>query len=132
MQRFHLIVARLHAAPSLEGSPATLRDLEPLDHDTAQTSGGEREDQIRRASIEAITQATAVAKANRALRAPTSADGSRMYREGDMVDYRRPTTTKDDHGGWNGPYPVVRNKPDRGQLVVRARSREINVQYPDA
>ena len=49
-----------------------------------------------------------------------------------MVDYHRPNTTKDGQGGWNGPCPAVRNEPDRGQLVVRAGPREINVQYPDA
>ena len=105
-----------------------LPDLETPDFDAVQTSGGEREDMMRRSSIEAITQATAVAKANRVLKARTSADGARLYRPGDMVDYHAPTTTEDDHGGWNGPCPVVRNEPDRGQLVARAGSREINVQ----
>ena len=67
--------------------PAMLPDLETPDFDAVQTSGGEREDMIRRSSTDAITQATAVAKANRALRARTSVDGARMYREGDMVEY---------------------------------------------
>eukprot|EP00959_Pyramimonas_sp_CCMP1952_P111457 2331381-Pyramimonas_sp.AAC.1 len=31
--------------------------------------------------------------------------------EGDLVDYHRPATTKDDWGGWNGPFPVVKNDP---------------------
>eukprot|EP00959_Pyramimonas_sp_CCMP1952_P246556 5153047-Pyramimonas_sp.AAC.1 len=38
--------------------------------------------------------------------------------EGAMVDYHRPTTTKDDWGGWNGPFPVARNDPDRGQVIM--------------
>ena len=83
-------------------------------------------------SIEAITQATAVAKTNRALRAKTAPDGARLYTPGDLIDYHRPTATKDDHGGWNGPYPVIRNEPGRGQLVVKTGSREVIVQYPDA
>ena len=82
--------------------------------------------------MEAITQATAVAKANRALRAKTSITGQHYYREGDLVDYHRPTTTKDDWGGWNGPFPVVKNDPDRGQVIVKVGSREVRVQYPDA
>ena len=100
--------------------PAMMPDLETPGYDTVQTSGGEREAQIRRASIEAITRATAVAKANPAPRARATADGSRMHRECGMVDYRRPTFTKDGQGGWTGPFSVVRNEPDRGQLVVRA------------
>ena len=91
--------------------------------------GHEREQRIRQVSIEAITQATAVAKTNRALRAKTAPDGARLYAPGDLIDYHRPTATKDDHGGWNGPYPVIRNEPERGQLVVKAGSREVIVQY---
>ena len=67
-----------------------LLDCETPDHDAVQTSGGEREAQIRRARIEAISQATAAAKANRALRARATADGSRTHRESDMVDHHRP------------------------------------------
>eukprot|EP00959_Pyramimonas_sp_CCMP1952_P083818 1752832-Pyramimonas_sp.AAC.1 len=36
-----------------------------------------------------------------------------------MVDHHRPTTTKDAWGVWSGPFPVVRNDPDRGQVIVR-------------
>ena len=49
-----------------------------------------------------------------------------------LIDYRRPTATKDDHGGWNGPYPVVRNEPERGQVICRVGGREVAVGYPDA
>ena len=48
------------------------------------------------------------------------------------MDYRRPTTTKDVWGGWNGPFPVVKNDPDRGQVIVKVGNREVRVQYPDA
>ena len=65
--------------------PAMLPDLETLDHETVQTFGGERKAHIRRVSIEAITQTTAVARAHRALRARTTGDGARLYREGDTV-----------------------------------------------
>ena len=59
-------------------------------------------------------------------------DGNRLYNPGDLIDYHRPTATKDEHGGWNGPFPVVRNEPDRGQVICTNGSREITVQYPDA
>ena len=71
-------------------------------------------------SIEAITQATVVATANRALRTRTTGDGSRLHREDDMVDYHRPATTKDDHGGSNGPCQVVRHEQGPGQIAVEA------------
>ena len=48
------------------------------------------------------------------------------------MDYHRPTATKDEHGGWNGPVPVVRNDPDRGMIVCRSGGRDLNVRYPDA
>eukprot|EP00959_Pyramimonas_sp_CCMP1952_P341358 7151074-Pyramimonas_sp.AAC.1 len=38
----------------------------------------------------------------------------------------------DDHGGWNGPSPVIRNVPERGHTVVKAGSREAIAMYPDA
>ena len=113
--------------------PAMLPDLPALDYEhETDTSDHTREEVIRRVSLEAITQATAVAKANRALRTKTSITGQHYYREGDLVDYHRPTTTKDDWGGWNGPFPVVKNDPDRGQVIVKVGNREVRVQYPDA
>jgi hypothetical protein len=92
----------------------------------------QREQRIREAGIEAITQSTAVAKINRAIKTRTTPDGRELYKTGDLIDYHRPTATKDEHGGWNGPYPVVRNEPDRGQVVCRTGKTEVNIRYPDA
>ena len=50
----------------------------------------------------------------------------------DLADYHRRTTTKDEHGGWNGPYPVVKDEPDRGSLRVSTGSHEVVVRYPEA
>ena len=114
--------------------PACLPDFENPDYQ----SGGEiigdtgREQRIRLSAMEAITQSTAVAKTNRALKAKTTIDGSRLFNPGDLIDYYRPTATKDEFGGWNGPYPVVRNVPDEGKVVCRTDTRELNVRYPDA
>eukprot|EP00959_Pyramimonas_sp_CCMP1952_P332415 6960846-Pyramimonas_sp.AAC.1 len=80
---------------------------------------------IRKVRIEAITQATAVAKTNRASRTVTTATDQHYYDEGDLVDCHRPTTTKDDWGGWNGPFPAVRNDPERGQVIIRVGSRDV-------
>eukprot|EP00959_Pyramimonas_sp_CCMP1952_P191735 4009374-Pyramimonas_sp.AAC.1 len=82
--------------------------------------------------MKAITQATAVAKTNRALRTKTTITGQQYYDEGDLVDYQCPTTAKGDWGGCNGPPPVVRADPDRGQVIIRVGNRDIHVQYGDA
>eukprot|EP00959_Pyramimonas_sp_CCMP1952_P386137 8092828-Pyramimonas_sp.AAC.1 len=54
------------------------------------------------------------------------------YDEGDLVDHHRPTTTKDDWGGWNGPLPVARKDPERGQAIIRVGNRDDQVQDGDA
>eukprot|EP00959_Pyramimonas_sp_CCMP1952_P404945 8487040-Pyramimonas_sp.AAC.1 len=83
-----------------------------------ETSDHSGEQVVRRACVEAITQATTVAKTNRALLRQTSRVSMYYYDEGDSVDYHRPTTTGGDWGGWNGPFPVARNDPDRGQVII--------------
>ena len=93
---------------------------------------GLREDRIRAASLEAITQSTAIVKINRALKAKTTTDASRLYRPGDLIDDHRPPSTKDDHGGWHGPCKVIRNDADTGRLVCSNGGKEIYVRYPDA
>ena len=113
--------------------PPFLPDLENIDFPKdGEHSDLLRERRVREAGITAITQSTAVAKINRALKTSTTIDGSRMYKPGDLVDYHRDTATKDEHGGWNGPCTVVKNLPDRGLLVCKHGSRELHVQYPDA
>eukprot|EP00959_Pyramimonas_sp_CCMP1952_P162919 3405942-Pyramimonas_sp.AAC.1 len=110
-----------------------LPDLPVLDHEqSTETSDHSRGQVIRRARIEAITQATAAAKTKRVLRTKTTITGQHYYNEGDLVDYHRPTPTKDDWGGWNGRFPVVRNDPERGQVMIRVGSRDVQVQYDDA
>eukprot|EP00959_Pyramimonas_sp_CCMP1952_P139006 2909938-Pyramimonas_sp.AAC.1 len=82
-----------------------LPDVPVLDQEQpTETSDHSREQMIRKVCIEAITQATAVAKTNHALRTKTTITGQHYYDEGDLVDYQRPATTKDDWGGWNGPF----------------------------
>ena len=121
-----------HYNALLGRQPACLPDLNVLDHETTnETSDRSREQQIRQVSLDAITQATAVAKANRALKATARQAGQRHYKPSELGDYRRPANTKDDCGGWNGPVPVLRIVPDRGHALVRVGNREIFVQCPD-
>ena len=113
--------------------PAFLPDLENIDFEKGgENADGNRERRIREVAIEAITQSTAVAKINRALKAKTTIDGGQLYKTGDLIDYHRNVATKDEHGGWNGPYPVVRNEPEKGRLICTQGGKEISVRYPDA
>eukprot|EP00959_Pyramimonas_sp_CCMP1952_P012892 272661-Pyramimonas_sp.AAC.1 len=60
--------------------PAMLPDLPVLDREQpTETSDNFREQVTRRACIEALTQATAVAKTNRALRTKATITGQRRY-----------------------------------------------------
>eukprot|EP00959_Pyramimonas_sp_CCMP1952_P366991 7686595-Pyramimonas_sp.AAC.1 len=62
-----------------------LPDLPVLDHEQpTETSYRSRGRRMRRACMEAITQATAVAKTNRALRTKTTITGQHYYDEGDL------------------------------------------------
>eukprot|EP00959_Pyramimonas_sp_CCMP1952_P394590 8267567-Pyramimonas_sp.AAC.1 len=102
-----------------------LPELLILEHDQpTETSDHSREQRMRKVCIEAITQATGVAKTKCALRTRTTITGQHYYDEGDVVEYYRPTTTKDDWGGWNGPSPVARNDSERGQVIVRMGNRD--------
>ena len=68
--------------------PAFLPDLENVDcPDDGENSNGHREARIRAAGIEAITQATAVAKINRSLTGKTSTDGATKFKVGDLIDF---------------------------------------------
>eukprot|EP00959_Pyramimonas_sp_CCMP1952_P267936 5601967-Pyramimonas_sp.AAC.1 len=66
------------------------------------------------------------------LRTKTTITVQHYYDEGGLVDYHRPTTTKDDRGGWSGPFPVTRDDPDRGQVIMRVGNRDVQVQCGDA
>ncbi len=73
-----------------------------------------------------------MAKVNRALKAKTPTDGNRLYNPGALMDYHRDTATKDEPGGWNGPYPVVRNDPDRGKVICRVHGQDVDVNFRKA
>eukprot|EP00959_Pyramimonas_sp_CCMP1952_P008277 173024-Pyramimonas_sp.AAC.2 len=75
--------------------PATPPVLPVLGHERpTETSDHSREQTVRRACVEAITQASAAAKTNRALRTRTTVTGQHHYDEGDLADYHRPTTKR--------------------------------------
>ena len=84
--------------------PACLPDLENIDFPKEGTNSlGEREQRIRQCAINAITQATAVGKLTTSLKGKTS-EGVAQFKVGDMVDYHRDPSRKDDDTGWHGPF----------------------------
>eukprot|EP00959_Pyramimonas_sp_CCMP1952_P330366 6917307-Pyramimonas_sp.AAC.1 len=72
----------LHAAPCLDGNRQCFLICHPGSRTADGHVGSFREQMIRKVCIEAITQATAVAKANRALRTKTTITGQHYYDEG--------------------------------------------------
>ena len=103
--------------------PQCLPDLENFDFRQEGTNNrGERETRIRRASIEAITQATAMGKIATTDRAKISQDG-RTYNVGDNVDYFRKRSGKDENDGWHGPFKVVENYPSEGHLKIQIQPK---------
>ena len=64
---------------------------------------------IRTAALEAMIQATSLARTSRAIRSRAIAATEVVYRKGDLVDYHRPTTK--DVSGWRGPVEVVKCAP---------------------
>ena len=79
--------------------PACLPDLEIPDFPEKETNTQYRQQRVRQTSIKAITQTTAVAKINRALKGKTTPDGAKLYKEGDLIDYYRKPDVKDEDGG---------------------------------
>ena len=55
-----------------------------------------------------------------------------MLQKDDLIDYYRTPNVKDEFGGWNGPVSVLRNEPDRGQVIVAVNGQEVIVKYPHA
>ena len=100
--------------------PPCLPDLEMPNFDgPGGTAGHARERRVREISRAAITRSSAVSKTNRALKAKTTIDGSRLFKKDDLIDYYRTPNAKDEFGGWNGPVSVIRNEPDRGQAIAQ-------------
>ncbi|CAE7353799.1 RE1 [Symbiodinium sp. CCMP2592] len=86
------------------------------DHESISAAGDRQRASIRHAALQAMIQATSLARLNRAAHTRTSPDSTREYQAEDLVDvYRKPTSK--DASGWVGPYRVVRSEP--GQVVVK-------------
>ena len=112
--------------------PAMLPPLEIPDMPESEQIGeaGDRQrTYIREAALQAMIQATSLARLNRAARTRTSPDSTREFSVGDLVDVFRKPSSKD-ASGWSGPYRVTESVP--GQVQVQAAGHTRTYRSQDA
>ena len=85
--------------------PGMLPALEMPDYPEGESADGRKEARVREISIGNFAQATALQKVVRASQSKSSASGQGLYAPGDLIDYFRPTKSKDS-SGWRGPILV--------------------------
>ena len=99
--------------------PAMLPPLEAPDLPNSEEiseQGDYQRERVRRAALEAMMQATSMARLSRATRTRTQPDSTRTFQAGELVDIYRPQSRKD-ASGWFGPYRISQSLP--GQVVVQ-------------
>ena len=107
-----------------------LPELHMLPDDTT-VGPGRHCHRVRELALQKVIESTAIARINRAARAVTSPPGEILnYKPGELVDFHRPSSTKD-VSGWHGPATVVKNLPQQGQVVIRWKREEMLCRYPD-
>ena len=110
--------------------PAVLPDIHAPHADSLLMNGRDPH-RVRAVALQRIIESTAQARVRRALRAATSAPGEvHNYLPGDLVDFWRQPRSKDAHA-WHGPARVVRNQPERGQVIIRWQNGDLYCKYAD-
>ena len=105
--------------------PAMLPPLEIPDMPERENVGeiGDRQrSYVREAALQAMIQATSLARINRAAHTRTSPDSTREFKEGDLVDVFRKPPSKD-ASGWSGPYRVTKSSPGQVQVLAGGHTR---------
>ena len=112
--------------------PAMLPPLEIPDmpeREQVGEAGDRQRAYIREAALQAMIQATSLARINRAAHTRTSPDSTREFKVGDLVDVFRKPPSKD-ASGWSGPYRVTESLP--GQVLVRVNGQKRTYRSQDA
>lgn len=99
--------------PPLPDADENKSELEPAAEQTRH--------KVRTIALEAMIQATSLARTSRALRSRAIAATEVQYKTGDLIDYHRPTTK--DVSGWQGPVPVLRYVPEEGVVIVQINGK---------
>jgi len=76
---------------------------------------------VRVAALEAMIQATSLARTSRALKSKSIAATEVTYKRGDVVDYHRPSPK--DVVGWHGPCQVIESKPEEGIVIIQINGK---------
>ena len=80
---------------------------------------------IRRIALEKILESTATSRIQRARKTKSSVPGERLdYQPGEEVEIY----TKKPHKetiAWEGPFRVIENRPERGQVLVQGKTHEM-------
>ena len=84
------------------------------------SSVGNTEARVREIALQAMIEATSQARIGRALRTSTQHPAERIFQKGDVVEYHRPSISKD-ISGWLGPVDIVEVLPEQGQLLLKLR-----------
>ena len=92
-------------------------DEQSTSNDEASEQSQAARHRIRTAALEAMIQSTSLARTSRALRSRGIAATEIKYEPGDLIDYHRPTSSKD-ASGWHGPTKVLEYKPEDGIVVI--------------
>ena len=110
--------------------PAMLPDLQVIP-EWGGTVPGRDLQRVREVALQKIIESTAIARINRARRTVTTASGEALnYQPGELVDFHRPTMTKDAQA-WHGPAEVIRSEPHRGLVILKWRGEELLAKYGD-
>ena len=88
------------------------------------------EARTREIALQAMVETTSQARINRALRTKTTLPGDVQFELGDVVEYHRPSKTKD-VSGWLGPATIIEVLGDQGQVVVKRKNEELRCRFQD-
>ena len=110
--------------------PRMLPDITAMPNDTA-PGAGRHMHRMREVALQRMIESTAVARINRALRTNTTTAGEVLdYKPGELVDWHRPSATKDS-SGWMGPATVIKAHPSRGTVVLKTDKGEVTCRFGD-
>ena len=109
--------------------PRILPDLLALPDDSA--GPGRNAHRIREIAVQRIVEATATARLNRSMATRTTPSGQALaFNPGELVDFYSPPDTKD-RPGWKGPAVVKLSEPNRGQVTIEYRGKDLKRRLGD-
>ena len=82
-------------------------------------------------AVQRIVEKTVIERIHRAQKSVTTASGQELdYKPGELVDFFRPSGSKD-RSGWQYGAKVIENMPNSGQVKIVYKGLEMLVKYGD-